>query len=198
MDKQNWSELAALLQVGHLAFDPGLTDEEVERTERKFGFRFPPDLRAFLQTVMPAHIGFHDWRDGDESWLRSCLQSPLQEWLQYLGHVNQAEDDPLWPPEWGTKPKSLSDARNIVSAKIAEAPKLIPIYHAAYIPEEPHEVGNPVFSFSQMELVYAGFDLDDYIRYAFGLPGRKAWPSHIRPITFWDPDRFQNVLWRGE
>lgn len=192
MDKEQWSELASLLQVGHLPFDPGLTDEEVERTEKNFGFRFPPDLRAFLQTVMPAHIGFYDWRDGDETWLRSCLQSPLRQWLDYLDH---GKDDTFWFAEWGTKPTSLLDARDIVRAKIAEAPKLIPIYNGAYIPEEPHEAGNPVFSFSQMELDYAGFDLDDYIRSAFNLPGQKVWPSHIRPIRFWNVDRFQKLNW---
>lgn len=34
-------------------FEPGLSDAEVEQVERQHGFRFPPDLRAFLQTAMP-------------------------------------------------------------------------------------------------------------------------------------------------
>jgi hypothetical protein len=158
MDKERWRELAALLQRGHLEFDPGLTDLEVEATEKKFNFRFPPDLRAFLQTVMPAHIGFHDWRDGNEAWLRLQLEGPRQQYLAGIDH--------FWLPEWGGRPESLADAREIVRAKIAEAPKLIPIYGGCYIAEEPHEPGNPVFSVSQMEVIYAGFDLDDYLRSA--------------------------------
>jgi hypothetical protein len=191
MDKERWSELAALLQVGHLPFDPGLTDEEVERVEWKFSFRFPPDLRAFLQTVMPAHIGFHDWRDGNETRLLAMLEAPLNGYLAYIEH------DCFWLPEWGPKPELLSDARAIVTTKIAEAPKLIPIYSHRYIPEEPHESGNPVFSVYEMDIAYYGFDLDDYLRHEFNLPGRKEWPIQVRPIKFWDPDRFQKLLWGG-
>jgi hypothetical protein len=188
MDKDHWRELAALLQRGHLEFDPGLTDLEVETTEKKFNFRFPPDLRAFLQTVMPAHIGFHDWRDGSEAWLRGMLDAPLRDYLAYI------ENDSFWLPEWGPKPELLSDAREIVKSKIAEAPKLIPIYGNCFMSEEPRESGNPVIGVSQMDIVYVGFDLDDYLRYQFDLP-RREWPAQVRPIRFWDPDRFQKLLW---
>ncbi|MGB9418990.1 MAG: hypothetical protein WCB58_21955 [Acidobacteriaceae bacterium] len=107
------------------------------------------------------------------------------------------EHDCFWLPEWGPKPELLSDARAIVTTKIAEAPKLIPIYSHRYIPEEPHESGNPVFSVYGMDIAYYGFDLDDYLRHEFNLPGRKEWPTQVRPIKFWDPDRFQKLLWGG-
>lgn len=42
-----------LIQSRGVHFEPGLTDQEVEQTETTFGFRFPPDLRAFLQTALP-------------------------------------------------------------------------------------------------------------------------------------------------
>jgi hypothetical protein len=73
---------------------------------------------------------------------------------------------------------------------IAEAPKLIPIYSHRFIPEEPSEAGNPIFSVYQMDIIYYGFDLDDYLRHEFDLPGRKEWPAQVRPIKFWDPERF--------
>ena len=87
------------------------------------------------------------------------------------------------------------DALKIATAKIAEAPKLIPIHSHRYIPEEPHESGNPVFSVHQMDVIYYGFDLDDYLRHEFNLAGRKEWPAQVRPIRFWDPDRFQKLRW---
>jgi hypothetical protein len=39
--------------VYRVEFDAGLTDAEVRQTEEFFGFRFPPDLRDFLQTASP-------------------------------------------------------------------------------------------------------------------------------------------------
>jgi hypothetical protein len=53
-----------------IGFDKGLTDEEVFQIENKFNFRFPPDLRTFLQTVLPNERGFVNWRLG----LRICFE----------------------------------------------------------------------------------------------------------------------------
>ncbi len=39
--------------VHKIEFDAGLTDEEVLKCELRFDFRFPPDLRQFLQTALP-------------------------------------------------------------------------------------------------------------------------------------------------
>lgn len=192
MDKGHWSELAALLQVGHLPFDPGLTNEEVEGVEKKFGFRFPPDLRDFLQTVMPVQIEFHDWRSKDEAELRKILNWPLE------GCLFDVEHNVFWLPEWGPRPELLGDALKIATVKITEAPRLIPIYSHRYVSEEPHESGNPVLSVHQMDIIYYGFDLDDYLRHEFNLPGRKEWPAQIRPIRFWDPERFQDLRWMKE
>jgi hypothetical protein len=189
MSKGHWSELAALLQVGHLPFDPGLTDQEVEQVEKKFGFRFPPDLRAFLQAAMPVQIGFHDWRSDDEAKLREILNWPLE------GCLFDVEYNDFWLPEWGPKPELLADAFAVAEEKINEAPKLIPIYSHRYIPEEPRESGNPVFSVHQMDIIYYGFDLDDYLRHEFNLPDRKEWPAEVRTIKFWNPERFQSMRW---
>jgi Ribonuclease G/E len=40
-----------------------------------------------------------------------------------------------------------------------------------------------------------GYDLEDYLRHEFHLPGRKAWPENLRPIRFWDIEHFQEVRW---
>jgi hypothetical protein len=67
MDRDVWQELVDQLcgieyrfglitpnsPIYRIEFDAGLTDAEVAVTEARFGFRFPPDLRAFLQTALP-------------------------------------------------------------------------------------------------------------------------------------------------
>jgi hypothetical protein len=189
-DNHHWLELVALLRGEGLELDSGLTDQEVEHAETKFNFRFPPDLRSFLQTVLPVSKGFYNWRSDDETKLREMLDRPLH------GCLFDVEHGSFWLPEWGPTPELLPDALKFATAKINDAPKLIPIYSHRYIPEEPHDSGNPFFSVLQMDIIYYGFDLDDYLRHEFNLPGRKEWPAQMRPVRFWDPERFQELRWR--
>jgi hypothetical protein len=189
MGNAHWLDVIALLKGVGLEFDSGLTDREVEIAERKFNFCFPLDLRAFLQTALPTAEHFPNWRSGDETEIPKRLGWPLDGCLFDVEHAD------FWLPEWGPRPGLLADALKIATAKITEAPKLIPIYSHRYIPEEPHESGNPIFSVHQMDIIYYGFDLDDYLRHEFDLPGRKQWPAKMRPIEFWDPERFQKLRW---
>jgi hypothetical protein len=59
------------------------------------------------------------------------------------------------------------------------------------MPDEPREAGNPVFSVHQTDIIYYGFDLLDYLRNEFKLRDRDPWPEKVRPIRFWDLERFQ-------
>jgi hypothetical protein len=57
-----------------------------------------------------------------------------------------------------------------------------------YIPEEPHERGNPVLSVYQSDIIYYGADLDDYFRREldFALDPQGARPlTPKRRIRFW-------------
>jgi hypothetical protein len=53
MVAESWSPLVAQMKHRGIEFDAGLTDAEVARIEGQFAFRFPPDLREFLQTALP-------------------------------------------------------------------------------------------------------------------------------------------------
>jgi hypothetical protein len=189
----DWTELLSQLASsdGHaVQIEPGLTDAEVAATEKKFGFHFPPDLRALLQAGLPGGDGFPDWRSGDEAALRSWLAIPLE------GILFDIEHNRFWLPEWGARPDRLEDAKRAASALIAAAPKLVPIYQHRMIPDEPREPGNPVFSVHQTDIIYYGFDLLDYFRHEFDLGAREPWPEKVRAIRFWDLDRFQ-TRWDG-
>ncbi len=203
MEGSRWTELINQLRgapyqfgviepgtpVHRVEFDAGLTEEEVARTEQRFGFRFPPELRSFLRTALPRGPQFPDWRCGEESALREWLDLPR---LGVLFDVQYCE---FWLSEWGARPQSLTQALDIASEQVRAAPRLIPIYSHRMIPDEPHLAGNPVFSVHQTDIIYYGFDLTDYLRHEFGLPGRLPWPQAIRPIRFWDVDRFQAIRW---
>ena len=176
--------------MGHLIeFDPGLTDAEVRATEERFGFRFPPDLREFLQTALPRGPRFPDWRSGDEEVLREWLDAPRQ------GILFDIEHNGFWLPEWGPVPGSLGEAFRIASELVAAAPRLIPVCGHRMIPDEPHLPGNPVFSVHQTDIIIYGSDLEAYLRHEFHLGAPGTEPEDARPVRFWDIDRFQEVRW---
>ncbi len=108
--------------VYRIEFATGLTDAEAAAAEVRFGFRFPPDLRALLQTALPRGPKFPDWRAGDESTLRDWLDRPRQ------GILFDIEHNGFWLEEWGQRPRSLGEALWVAGELIAAAPRLIPIY----------------------------------------------------------------------
>jgi hypothetical protein len=186
-----WQRLVLQMKERGIEFDAGLADGEVAAAEARFGFRFPPDLRAFLQTALPRGERFPDWRSGNESALRDWLDLP------HDGILFDIEHNGFWLEDWGPRPRTLADTKRAASDLVAAAPKLIPIFAHRMMPEEPHLPGNPVFSVHQTDIIYYGFDLADYLRNDFHLSGRELWPEKIRPIRFWDIDRFLTVRWAG-
>jgi hypothetical protein len=89
----------------------------------------------------------------------------------------------VWWPTWGNKPAGLDGQRERLKAVFARAPKLIPLFSHRYIPEEPHDVGNPVFSVYQIDVICCGANLQDWLERERG-NSNKAWPE-IKEIPFW-------------
>src|SRR5829696_5935359 len=98
-----WNELVSELRDAGIQFDAGLSDAEVAATESRFGFRFPPDLKAFLQSALPRGEQFPDWRSGDEAALRDWLDLPRR------GVLFDIEHNGFWLDEWGPRPPPLSE-----------------------------------------------------------------------------------------
>jgi hypothetical protein len=106
------------------------------------------------------------------------------------GVLFDVENNGTWLPDWGQRPELMEDDKSLVTEHVRRSPRLIPIYGHRMMPDRPHLNGNPVFSIYQTDIIYYGFDLDDYFRHEFSLPDRRPWPSKIRLIEFWDPDRW--------
>jgi hypothetical protein len=186
MNEYDWSGLIKLLEGAKrgLHLGEGLSDAEVRRAEENYGVRFPPDLRAFLQTALPLSFPFPNWRVADDPIARGA------ESLVLSGVLFDVENNGTWLPDWGQRPELMEDAKSLVTEHVRRSPRLIPIYGHRMMPDRPHLNGNPVFSIHQTDIIYYGFDLDDYLRHEFSLPDRRPWPSKIRSIEFWDPDRW--------
>src|SRR5438552_5851821 len=168
-----------LLMSKDIVLERGLSNDEIREVELRYCFQFPPDLRLFLQTALPVSAGFPNWRHDDAalkqqvSWLRDGILFGLEE-------------NDFWLDIWGERPKDIEEANMIVVDMISRAPPLIPIYSHRYLPAEPCEPGNPVFSAYQTDIIRYGDTLINYFENEFA--ENPQYPSDMepRPIRFWD------------
>lgn len=171
MTNQQVIELVRLIAEKQINFEEGLTNHEILRIESKFNLKFPPDLKIFLQTNLPVSKGFVNWREGLVSEniaknIISRINLPLD------GMIFDIKSNNFWFDQWGDKPENINDRIELATKFYYTYPKLLPIYSHRYIPSEPQQVGNPVFSVNQMDIIYYGFDLASYFakEFNFDLP----------------------------
>jgi tetratricopeptide (TPR) repeat protein len=168
--------------------DKGLSERELRAAERRYSFRFPPDLRACLAASLPTGPGFPNWRtntrqhtihDGSlVTWpLEKVLASPLQGLLFDLKH------NAFWPRPLGPRPATDAKARAALRAAVKAAPPLIPIYLHRFIPATP-DPGNPVLSVQQSDIVLYGHTLADFIQQEW-TPNVRAAHARPRKVQFW-------------
>jgi hypothetical protein len=155
------------LEVFGIVFEPGLTDNELSSAEKKFGFKFPPDLRSFLQYALPVKgtketSRFPNWRDLDNNNLKIHMGGPLHGILFDVEHNN------FWLEELGDKPTELEEAKKMMTEAVNKAPRLIPIYSHRFLPSEPLEENNPILSVHQTDIIYYGNNLWKYLEVEFG------------------------------
>ena len=100
------------------------------------------------------------------------------------GLLFDVENNALWWPEWGERPACAEQRSEIVRSIVSEAPRLVPLFGHRYIPGEPNESGNPVFSIYQSDVIYYGADLADYFSREFGGTRSQAAATY-RHIPFW-------------
>lgn len=188
-------ELIDELRSKGVFFAPGLTDEEINRIEAEYATGFPLDLRMFLQCALPISAGFPNWRRGwvgrdagqstaagpfcDLNPISGCLEWPAK------GICFDIEHNGFWMDAWGPKVSDLSTSLGIARTKIAQMPKLVPVFSHRYMPTEPAGAGNPIFSICQTDIIYYGNDLADYFAREFWV-SRPNWAANEpREIRFW-------------
>lgn len=153
----------------------GYSQAELDDAQAKYGLVFPPDLVALLLERRP--VQGYDWRTDDDQ-IRAILQWPLE------GLLFDVENNDLWWPEWGLRPQTPEARAHVVADVVDDAPKLIPILSHRFLPAEPNEAGNPVFSIYQSDVIYYGADLADYFDREFG-GSTLPLPQQIKHIPFW-------------
>lgn len=163
----------------------GYTQHELDLAQETFGLTFPPDLLAFFLERRP--VQGWDWRSDGEK-IREMLEWPLQ------GLLFDVEHNGLWWPEWGERPVEAGARAEALHEIVKRAPKLVPLVSHRYLPCEPNEAGNPVFSIYQSDVIYYGANLTDYFEREFGDP-RTPVVGPIKPIRFWSELVTRNGAW---
>ncbi len=179
----DFTKIIDQLKKKFVDFEKGLSEKEMEVVENRYGILFPPDLKLFLMTEMPVSSGFIDWRDDSSeniSEVKSRLGIPLE------GLIFDIKYNHYWFDAWGQRPDDLRDAIDVCKREYAKIPKLIPVYSHRYIPMCPYEVGNPIFSIHQTDVINYGEDLISYLKVEFSLKKyRDIKFDMIKEINFW-------------
>ncbi len=152
----------------------GYTQSELDAAQEKYDLVFPPDLVTLFRDRRPV-LGW-DWRT-DEKHIRQMLGWPFESILFDV-------ENGLWWPDWGASPEVPAARAEALAEILRNAPKLIPLFGHRYLPAEPHEAGNPVFSVYQTDVIYYGTDLDDYFEREFNHQDRPL-PQPTKRIRFW-------------
>jgi hypothetical protein len=162
-----------LARLGTTQIQPGLSDTEVAQVEQRFGFEFADDHRAFLTTGLPvwttghddnpdkASWGWPDWRTPDSDTLRQQVDWPAECIMRHIAGGG-------WHSGWGKGPYTLDSATAKAQRRLAEVPRLIPVYAHRYLPAGRGTAGQPVVSVHHLtDIIVYGLDLDDYVAHEF-------------------------------
>ena len=153
----------------------GYTRDELDLAQETFGLTFPPDLIDLFLERRPTQ-GW-DWRS-DGKKIRGMLAWPLDSLLF------DVENNDLWWPQWGERPVTAATRAEVLRDVVNQAPKLVPLVSHRYLPCEPHEAGNPVFSIYGSDVIYYGADLADYFEREFASE-RGPIVGPVKQIRFW-------------
>ena len=166
---------------------PGYTQTELDDVQAKWQLHFPSDLVDILRDRRGViddgeKLKSFDWINETDEVIRECLEWPFESFLFDAQHG-------LWWPEWGERPVDSTAVKEQLQTIFASAPKLIPVYSHRYIPEEPGEAGNPIFSVYQMDVIIYGANLADFIERELDAPidgscPQPDWPT-VKRIPFW-------------
>ncbi|WP_132877731.1 hypothetical protein [Tamaricihabitans halophyticus] len=166
------------LKRGGVRISPGLSEDELDSVEGRFGFRFAPDHRALLSAILPLGDSWVDWREDPEEELRRRLAWPAEGVLFDVEHAG------FWPESWGPRPAGLDAALRIATERFAEVPKLVPVFSHRYLPGNTDRRGVPVFSVYQTDVIYYGTHLLDYVHREFG-GGQRDTGTAREYVPFW-------------
>ena len=90
----------------------------------------------------------------------------------------------FWPASWGERPDDQAERERQARAHLAVVPRLVPLFGHRYLTADPEYQPSPVFSAYQIDVIYYGDDLLDYVALEFKVPPRHPSPDRAH-VPFW-------------
>ena len=170
-----------LLSEKGVLFEKGLSYIELQFIENFYQIEFPQSLRNFLMEKVPVSNGFYNWRNMNKDnveYIKEIIRIPFDR-------IYNMADEVYWCNDWGYKPDDEEIYLYTVREKLKSAPKLVPIYSHRYIPMI-LDKNPPILSIYDVDIIYYGIDLEDYINIEFGNKKQVDIQFDIVPhIDFW-------------
>lgn len=176
-----YDEIVSKLKGQGIKFEEGLSCQEIEIVQRKYGIKFPESLRLFYQNALPISEGFYNWRKCSQenvSYIKSVMKKPFKDIVECCDEVD-------WCEEWGEEPIKLEKRRLAILSMVREAPKLIPIFSHRYMADVQISK-SPIFSVCGTDIIYYAKDLLSYFEIEFKLRAHeKILINEVSHIPFW-------------
>lgn len=172
MDNQ---KMACRLTQAGVQMASGLSQEQLDRAEQVFGFRFPGELRAFFGTAYPTHPGFFDYRDLSEENLLRFEQFQEKIRNSFLFDLQHNTND--LAEELGLSDSETADRQqleDVIVAQLRHSTRLIPLYRHRCFFDGMDDM--PIVSFWQAtDVILYGKNLEHYLEKEFLSPSTEQW-----------------------
>lgn len=171
-----------LLEQKNINFKQGLTEKELTDIMKIYDIQFPLSLKEFYTEALPVSERFPVWNDYSDNnikQIKALISQPIK------GVLFDVENNNFWLKQWGDKPLDLITAKNVCIALIQKAPKLIPIFSHRYMPQINGIENPPVISIVQTDIIYYGYDLEEYLLNEFTRKYIITQHDDFPPIPIW-------------
>jgi hypothetical protein len=164
-----------LAELGSVQIEPGLPDRHLDDVERRFGFEFADDHRAFLAAGLPTWATGLDDHPDKVSWGWPTWRNPGAEDLRQQVEwptdcVRHAISNGHWPNGWVRRPSDPERMEAKAQRLLETVPRMVPVYAHRYLPAGRTTSGHPVLSIHTLDNIVYGLDLADYVGQEFRNP----------------------------
>lgn len=156
----------------------GMTESEIEQTEKEFSLKFTQEHRQFLKilhaidkkevyTYEDDETGevtsqespfFYNWITDKEE-IKDTMYWPYKTMLSDVKGTNR-----VWLKSWGNiRPKSDETKEKIFSEWFQRIPKLIPIYAHRFVVSNHNNTQNPILSIRGSDTIVYGWNMRHYL-----------------------------------
>lgn len=164
MRQDDFHTIIEALKEKGVSFEEGLTDEEIQIIQKRYGICFPKPLFRFLQAGVPVSDRFYNWRDASEENVRKIrrkINFPIRSVLK------DVEMDEVWSSSWGIRPKEDEAAVLLAEEQLKQAAILIPLYAHRFLPCLDGVENPPVLSVYGGDIIYYGENLHHWLEIEF-------------------------------